>query len=664
MNSTNASSSNPSKKIKLTIIPPRQLFVNISSDEDITTTPSPTTTSSSPTPPNAPSKTTSTNQTSSSQENTSSSFHSKLQISPPSSHEPTSPHNLNPLLDNISDVPPRPLNPQPLQSHPSLDITLSLSPITPLDHIHDTPSPPSPPQPQPPIMGHPLFYNYHDYHGSTCILGRVGIWELLELADVGVGGLDKDEEFCRLRKNRLSNCLDSNSYRDPQEFSATTITLQTCDVATQGTKMVFVAALGFTAAAFWVVCLLSSWSTNVIFMVLVLFTDASLRIYVVHIFNNLLSMFRAIQIEPNESLVKAGISKKRISKRGSLRLKLRKLKRKPKSVVGHISAIVTRNPCTNGWYLDSGATVHVCDSRDNFVDYHKVTGKQVIMANSDRADVCGFGTVKLKFTSGKVITLQNVYHVPSIPKCLISVSKLDEHGFKITFESRKVVISKHGVFVGKGYILGGMYRVDDSSGSVGKTVKTNVSVVEPYFETNEKSVLPKGVRPIGSKWVFKKKLNPDGSISAFKARLVAKCYRQKEGIDYFDTYAPLARISSIRTLIAISAVKGLYIHQMDVKTDFLNGYLNEKVYMEQPEGFVIQGQENKVCRLVKSLYGLKQAPKSGMRVVICLYVDDMLIIGTTLDGILETKSYLSSNFKMKDLGEVDTILEDLGGASS
>nr|GEV38410.1 hypothetical protein [Tanacetum cinerariifolium] len=147
MNSTKASSSNPSKKIKLTIISHRQLFVNISSDEDVSTTPSPTTTSSSPTPPNAPLKTTSTNQTSSSQENTSSFFQSKLQISPPSSNEPTSPHPLNPLLDNILDVPPRPLNPQPLQSHPSLDITLSLSPITPPDHIHDTPSLPSPPQP-------------------------------------------------------------------------------------------------------------------------------------------------------------------------------------------------------------------------------------------------------------------------------------------------------------------------------------------------------------------------------------------------------------------------------------------------------------------------------------------------------------------------------------
>ncbi|GKD23513.1 hypothetical protein Tco_1225216 [Tanacetum coccineum] len=169
MNSTQAFSSNTSKKIKLTILPPRQLFVNISSDEDVTTTPSPTTTSSSPTPPNPPSKTPSTNQTSSSQENTSS-FQSKLQISPPSSNEPTSPQPLNPLLDNISDVPPRPSHPQPLHSHHSLDTTLSLSSITPLDHILDTPSPPSPqPQPQPPLMGHPIYFNYHDYHVSICL---------------------------------------------------------------------------------------------------------------------------------------------------------------------------------------------------------------------------------------------------------------------------------------------------------------------------------------------------------------------------------------------------------------------------------------------------------------------------------------------------------------
>ncbi|GKA13294.1 hypothetical protein Tco_0692940 [Tanacetum coccineum] len=165
MDSTQASSSCGFNKIKLTIIPPKQLFVDLINDDENLTIPSPTTTSSSPTPPNAPSKTPLTNDTSSSQDNTHSSFQSKLQISPPSSNEQTSPQPLNPLLDNTSDVPPRPLNPQPLQSHPSLDITLSMSPFENLE----TPSPLSPPQPQPPIMGHPLYYNYHNYHGSTCI---------------------------------------------------------------------------------------------------------------------------------------------------------------------------------------------------------------------------------------------------------------------------------------------------------------------------------------------------------------------------------------------------------------------------------------------------------------------------------------------------------------
>ncbi|GJW34084.1 hypothetical protein Tco_0054116 [Tanacetum coccineum] len=169
MNSTNASSSNPSKKIKLTIIPPRQLFINISSDEEVTTTPSPITTSSSPSAPNAPSKTTSTKETTSSHENTSSSFQSKLQLSPTPTNEPTSPQTQNPFLQNLMDVPSRPSNPQPLQSIPSMDITFSLSPITPLENLSSPHSPPSPPQPQPPIMGHPLYYNYHDYHGSTCV---------------------------------------------------------------------------------------------------------------------------------------------------------------------------------------------------------------------------------------------------------------------------------------------------------------------------------------------------------------------------------------------------------------------------------------------------------------------------------------------------------------
>ncbi|GJX88745.1 hypothetical protein Tco_0340759 [Tanacetum coccineum] len=171
MDSTQASSSNPSKKFKLTIIPPRQLFVNISSDEDDTAIPSLITKSSSPSPPNAPSKTLSTKDTSSTFGTTSSLFKSKPQSSPPSSNDLPSPQPSNPFLNDIIDAPPRRSNPILLQSHHSLDIALSLSPITPFDHILDTPSPPSPQlPPQPPLIGHPIYLDYMTKHDQLVFL--------------------------------------------------------------------------------------------------------------------------------------------------------------------------------------------------------------------------------------------------------------------------------------------------------------------------------------------------------------------------------------------------------------------------------------------------------------------------------------------------------------
>ena len=197
--------------------------------------------------------------------------------------------------------------------------------------------------------------------------------------------------------------------------------------------------------------------------------------------------------------------------------------------------------------------------------------------------------------------------------------------------------------------------------------------------------LPKGSKPIGCKWVFRRKYDTNHNVHSFKARLVAKGYKQKEGMDYFDTYAPVARITSIRVLFALASIYHLHVHQMDVKTAFLNGDLNEEIYVEQPEGFILKGNENKVYKLVKSLYGLKQAPKDWHEkfdstilcngfvhngadkciyskfldeygVIICLYVDDLLLFGTNVIGINKVKEYLSSIFKMKDLGEVDTFL--------
>ena len=109
--------------------------------------------------------------------------------------------------------------------------------------------------------------------------------------------------------------------------------------------------------------------------------------------------------------------------------------------------------------------------------------------------------------------------------------------------------------------------------------------------------------------MFKKKLRPNGTIEKYKARLVAKGYTQKEGEDYFDTYSLVARLTTIQVLLSLAASHGLLVHQMDVKTAFLNGEIEEEIYMDQPDGFVANGQEGMVCKLLKSLYGLKQSPK-------------------------------------------------------
>ncbi|CAH9144967.1 unnamed protein product [Cuscuta epithymum] len=197
--------------------------------------------------------------------------------------------------------------------------------------------------------------------------------------------------------------------------------------------------------------------------------------------------------------------------------------------------------------------------------------------------------------------------------------------------------------------------------------------------------LPQGCKPLRSKWIFKRKMKPDDSIEKYKARLVIKGYKQREGHDYFDTYSPVTRINSTRMILAIAALRNLEVHQMDVKIAFLNGDIDEEIYMEQPEGFRVPGQEKKVCKLIKSLYGLKQAPKqwhekfdhamliNGFKinesdkcvyvkstvdgyVILCLYVDDILIVGSNNLMINSTKSMLNSKFDMKDMGLADLIL--------
>jgi hypothetical protein len=183
---------------------------------------------------------------------------------------------------------------------------------------------------------------------------------------------------------------------------------------------------------------------------------------------------------------------------------------------------------------------------------------------------------------------------------------------------------------------------------------------------------------VGSRWIYKVKQVVDGSVEKYKAKFVAQGFSQIKGIDYDETFAPVTRYSSIRSILALSTQMGWCIHQMDVKTVFLNGIIEEEVCIEQPEGFETFDRELHVCRLKRALYGLKQAPcawytwidnyftglgftKSeadenlyqivveGNLLIIVLFVDDLILTGDE-ELIHSCKDDLAKEFEMKDLG--------------
>ena len=134
--------------------------------------------------------------------------------------------------------------------------------------------------------------------------------------------------------------------------------------------------------------------------------------------------------------------------------------------------------------------------------------------------------------------------------------------------------------------------------------------------------LPKGKTAIGTKWVFRNKKDEDGIVIRKKARLVAKGYRQEEGIDYDETFAPVARLEAIRMFLAYAAHKGFKVFQMDVKFAFLNGKLQEEVYVQQPPGFEDPKHPDYVYFLDKALYGLKQAPRAWYETLSTFLIDN------------------------------------------
>ncbi|RVW42881.1 Retrovirus-related Pol polyprotein from transposon TNT 1-94 [Vitis vinifera] len=152
--------------------------------------------------------------------------------------------------------------------------------------------------------------------------------------------------------------------------------------------------------------------------------------------------------------------------------------------------------------------------------------------------------------------------------------------------------------------------------------------------------LPEGVKPIGCKWIFKTKRDSKGNIVRYKARLVAKGFTQKEGIDYKETFSPVSSKDSFRIIMALVAHYDLELHQMDVKTAFLNGNIDETIYMVQPENF----ESNDSKQLWEQI------------IILVLYVDDILLASSDVGLLHETKRFLSSKFDMKDLGNASFVL--------
>ncbi|KAL6316992.1 hypothetical protein AAG906_026686 [Vitis piasezkii] len=166
--------------------------------------------------------------------------------------------------------------------------------------------------------------------------------------------------------------------------------------------------------------------------------------------------------------------------------------------------------------------------------------------------------------------------------------------------------------------------------------------------------LPRGKKPVGCKWIFTVKYKADGNVDRYKARLVAKGFTQSYGIDYQETFAPVAKLNTVRVLLSLAANLDWSLHQLDVKNAFLNGDLEEEVYMDIPAGLETTSNFNKVCRLRKSLYGLKQSP--GKAAIIIVYVDDIILTGDHEEKIDLLKKLLTKEFEIKDLGNLKYFL--------
>ncbi|XP_070026462.1 uncharacterized protein LOC142182230 [Nicotiana tabacum] len=243
----------------------------------------------------------------------------------------------------------------------------------------------------------------------------------------------------------------------------------------------------------------------------------------------------------------------------------------------------------------------------------------------------------------------------------------------------------YGRYTDKGQVKSPFAEFLESEGIIAQYTMPGTPQQNGVAKRRNRTLMDMGSSTIGSKWIFKTKRDSYGNIDRYKARLVAKGFTQREGIDYHETFSLVSKKDSLRIIMALVAHFDLELHQMDVKITFLNGDLEEEVYMHQPEGFCDKVKSHLVCKLNKSIYGLKQASRqwyikfhnvvssfeftkniidqciylkiSGSKYIFrVLYVDDILLASSDLGLLHETKQFLIQNFEMKDMGEASFVI--------
>nr|GEV42632.1 zinc finger, CCHC-type [Tanacetum cinerariifolium] len=281
------------------------------------------------------------------------------------------------------------------------------------------------------------------------------------------------------------------------------------------------------------------------------------------------------------------------------------------------------------WWVGSGANVNVCKDRCWFKTYESLIDGSILHMKMSQQPWC-MDVVALNIVSDNIGSA--FMPTSKLNNSILWHARLGHVHFK-----RMKDMSKDGLILA--------FHMD---------TEKEINDEMEFIIDNNTWVLA-DLTP-GCKWIFKRKLKVDGTVEKFKARLVIQGFRQKAGIYYFDTYALVAHISTIRLLIAMASIHSIIIHQMDVKIAFLNGELEEEEPKQWHQKFdeVVLSNGYLLNQLDKYVYS--KFDESGKGVIICLYVDDMLIFGTDQVWVNLKKEFLSSSFSMKDMGEADVIL--------